>query len=273
MVKAVSHSIHAEVISNRPVSPKHFILRLDAPEIVQSVRPGQFAMIRPLPGSTDPLLGRPLAIFDADEAEGSAAFLYIPIGKGTTLLSNLRPGDKVAINGPLGKGFDLAGEEKAVGIAGGTGVAAVHFLLKKGREAGRNTALYLGARTQALLVPEDVFSFGGEYVCATDDGSCGFSGTVIDGMRQQLDAGVLGDGERYYVAGPVPMMAAAAALAEEKGLWMEVSLEARMGCGVGACRGCIVPARTPHRLYGFMHRAVCSDGPVFRPEEIDWAGL
>ena len=272
-MKAVSRALRAPVVSNRSAGPGHYLITLEAPEVAALSRPGQFCMLRPQPESTDPLLGRPLAVFDADTSRGRVSFLYLPVGRGTRLLARKKPAEEVYLNGPLGRAFTPPGKAAAVGVAGGTGVAGVRFLLATARRAGLPAFLFLGARTARLLLPPEHLSFDGECVLATDDGSLGEKGTVLDALGRRLREGTLPAGARYYVAGPLPMMRQAARLAAGRGLWMEVSLEARMGCGLGACRGCMVPARTPHRLYGFMQRAVCQDGPVFSPEEIDWERL
>ena len=272
-MKAVSRASRVRVVSNRALTEHHFLLELEAPEFAAAARPGQFALIRPDPDAGDPLLGRPLAVFDADADKGTAAFLYLPTGRGTRLLSRAAPGGEVFLNGPLGRHFDVSGDEPAIGVAGGTGVAGVHFLLKQAHSAGRRCVLHLGARTKGLLVPQEHLAEGLDVEYATDDGSCGLRGTVIDSLLRAFEDGTLDGGEKYFVAGPIPMMKAAAALAEERDLRMQVSLEARMACGVGACRGCIVPAASEHPLYGFMHRAVCTDGPVFPFREIAWEKL
>lgn len=272
-MKAVSRAMKAVVLTNRTLTDLYCLLEVTAPGIAASARPGQFALIRPVPDATDPLLGRPLAVFDTDPEQGSVSFLYMKTGRGTRLLSTLKTGEKVFVNGPLGKHFDDSGGEPVVGVAGGTGVAGVHFLLKSVNSPSRPAMLYLGARTQNLLVPKEQLADGLDFACSTDDGSCGFHGNVVDGLRQAFEQGRLSGKEKFFVAGPTPMMKAAAMLARERNLWMQVSLEARMACGVGACRGCIVPAISPHPLYGFMHRAVCTDGPVFPAEEIAWDKL
>lgn len=276
-MQQVSKALVAGVVSNAPVSERaaagYFLLRAEAAGLPELVHPGQFVLLRPAPAATDPLLGRPLAIFDADGTAQTVSFLYIPAGRGTTMLSNIEAGGEVFLNGPLGKGFQTRPDTAVVGVAGGTGVAGVHFALKSAEAAGARTLLYLGARSRRLLLPPPALACRAEYRSATEDGSLGFHGTVVDLLRRDLAVGRLSGKEQYLVAGPVPMMQAAAALAVEKRLDMQVSLEARMACGLGACRGCIVAATAPHPLYGFMHRAVCTDGPVFQYDAIDWRKL
>jgi dihydroorotate dehydrogenase electron transfer subunit len=113
---------------------------------------------------------------------------------------------------------------------------------------------------------------GLEVIDASDDGSCGFSGTSVACLADLLDGAPGGEGH-VFGAGPVPMLRGLVELARERGLDCQVSLEARMACGVGVCRGCVVNAVEPHPKTGLRRRAVCKDGPVFDADELDWERL
>jgi dihydroorotate dehydrogenase electron transfer subunit len=253
----------------------HYRLDLEAPVIAERAVPGQFVMVRPLPDTTDPLLGRPLAVLDTDVKAGTFALLFMISGRGTSILTKVKPGDEVYVNGPLGKGFSHDRFDEIAAVGGGTGVAPLYFLVKEAKAAGKKVHLVLGARSAELLPRLEILQPSETLHCATDDGSFGFKGTAVDAFRQCVEDHVLamGRGTGVFTAGPIPMMKALAAMAKKMKAPLQASLESRMGCGIGVCRGCVIPALTPHPLYGFKQRAVCYDGPVFDAAEIDWDSL
>jgi len=275
MPQSIAEARRVKVVKLTQPTRYHYRLDLEARVIAERSVPGQFVMVRPLPDATDPLLGRPLAVLDTDAKAGTFALLFMVTGRGTDILSKVKAGDEVFVNGPLGKGFDFSEFGEIAAVGGGTGVAPLYFLAKEARNAGKKVHLVLGARSAELLPrlltlqPEETLH------CATDDGSFGFKGTAVDAFRQRVEDHVLsmGKGTGIFTAGPIPMMKALAAMAKKMKAPLQASLESRMGCGIGVCRGCVIPALTPHPLYGFKQRAVCYDGPVFDAAEIDWDSL
>src|SRR5207248_2297560 len=211
----------------------------------KQIRPGQFLMLR-IPGGTDPLLGRPFALYDTvldGHGEPVAVdVVYLVVGKMTGLLAHLKPGDALEAWGPLGNGFpDLGGVEHVSLVAGGIGqtpfLAHVRDLLGirgyGGRPARRQcdrVSLYYGVRTADLAAGVDDFRTAGAAVhLASDDGSLGFHGYVTQLLEQHLGEG----GPRHLVGcGPEPMLHALADLARRRGLPCHVSLETPMACGV-----------------------------------------
>jgi dihydroorotate dehydrogenase electron transfer subunit len=270
----------ASVTRNAPLARDTFCLRLHVPELARSIRPGQFLMIR-WPGTNDPLLGRPFALYDTVlDAQGQAAALdigYLVVGKLTRLLATLGPNDMVEVWGPLGNGFpDLAGLEHVGLVAGGIGqtpfLAYTRELLgqrgyggRPARRAVQSVSLYYGVRTAQLAAGVGDFrSAGAAVYLATDDGSLGFKGFVTQLLEQQeLPQHLIG-------CGPEPMMKALAALAQRLGTPCHLSLESPMACGVGICFSCVTRVRTGE---GWDYRRICVEGPVFDAAHLAWDEL
>jgi dihydroorotate dehydrogenase electron transfer subunit len=263
------------VISNTEVSPGYFRMRFTAPPAISEARPGQFVMLR-VRDALDPLLRRPFGIFDLGSFETAytdcgtqtyAEILYRVVGKGTGMLSSLHAGDRIEILAPLGNGFTLgdpAGEKILVG--GGVGLAPLYYLAKELVKSSR-VRLYVGGRTRDdVLCITEFERLGVETYVSTDDGTLGESGLVTEVLERHVaevrDAMI-------FACGPMPMLKAVAAIASRKAISCQVSLEAYMACGMGACLGCVVPGKD-HAEDRPDYRCVCKDGPVFGFEELKW---
>ncbi|HLJ95504.1 MAG TPA: dihydroorotate dehydrogenase electron transfer subunit [Gemmataceae bacterium] len=267
----------AAIAANRRLARDTYCIRLQAPELARSIRPGQFLMLR-LPGTADPLLGRPFALYDTVlDLQGQAVavdVVYLVVGKLTAVLARLRPGDTLEAWGPLGNGFpELIGRDHVGLVAGGIGqtpfLAYVRELLGErgyGGRAARRTAqrvsLYYGVRTAELAAGIDDFRAAGAAVhLASDDGSLGFRGYVTQLLEQQEKPNhVIG-------CGPEPMMKALAGLARQWGVPCHLSLETPMACGAGICFSCVTRIRQGD---GWDYRRVCIDGPVFDATCLAW---
>jgi dihydroorotate dehydrogenase electron transfer subunit len=274
------HSLEARVAANRALGAGYWRLTLEAPEIAAEfsdgrARAGQFVNVG-FPRRTDPLLARPFAVFDARAKSGEVDVLFKRVGRGTGIMAGLAAGDSVRLVGPLGKPWraETGSTDVSILVAGGTGWAAIRMLARSLAEAGHEVCAIWG-QCDADAFPEarEVGAEGVEMVLATDDGSCGFCGTTVDCLRDLVERELAGKRAALYGAGPVPMLKALADFAAERGLPCQVSLEARMACGIGVCRACVVNAKEPHAGTGLRRRAVCRDGPVFDADEIDWEDL
>ena len=224
-----------------------FVISLRAPEIAESVRAGQFVNLGWSPG---PLLRRPFSVYRAggDEIE----VVLKAVGAGTSQLLALDMGDRVSCLGPLGRGFDLAGDAASVVlISGGLGVAPMPLAARDARASGLHVTWVHGARTAVELCAE---IDGDDVVWATDDGSRGVRGTAVSAAP---------DGGLVLACGPNRMLAAVA----KRWPNAQVAVETYMGCGTGVCLGCAVPLRR-----GGYDRA-CKEGPVYRAADIDWTAL
>lgn len=254
-------------------------------ESVSPPRPGQFYMLR-LGHGTDPLLRRPISIagmrLGHNEPGGGPmirlTFLYKVVGRGTAIMARLQPGESVDCLGPVGRGFTVPGPaapprfrapKLAVMVAGGIGVAPFPMLADALLRAGVPVRLYFGGRSEADLVELQGFlARGVEVVAATEDGSRGEQGFVTAPLSRDLP-GLSADETVVYACGPNPMMTAVIAACGARGLPLEVSLETRMGCGIGVCLGCVVPAARPGPGNTPVYNRVCTEGPVFNGEEVD----
>ena len=233
--------------------------------------PGQFVMLSPGAladvARSDPLLPRPMAVYRQDREAFEIEILFKRHGRGTALLADLLPGQRVRVVGPLGKGFSEPGAgERAVMVAGGTGVASVRELAARcAQRSGPGPRVLLGARSAVdLMGLADFEELEVSLEVATEDGSLGRRGLVTELLESELEAG---GSLRIYCCGPTPMMHRVAGIAEAAGQPCVVSLENPMACGFGVCLGCAAPLRAG----GFA--LVCRSGPVFSASDVDWKGL
>ncbi len=251
----------AQILDRQELAASIIRLTLHAPLVAAAAHPGQFVMVR-VGDSFDPLLRRPFSIHQVS-AGGDLQLLFKVVGQGTRCLARLRPGEKLDLLGPLGRGFRLQREDPVCLVGGGMGIAPLYFLGKRLLMHGRLPEfdpVLLGAASQRelALLADEFFALGYDVHTATDDGTLGHHGFVTD----LLDP-VLPRVSRVYVCGPYPMMRIVAARCLAAGVECEVSLEAHMACGLGACLGCTVRATE-----GYAH--VCLQGPVFDAGEVAW---
>lgn len=267
-------SRRATVVFREQVTPLHFRLRLRAPEIAQQARPGQFVHLR-VTEAWDPLLRRPFSVMLADPRRGEIDLLVQVVGRGSEIVAAAAPGQTFDLLGPLGRAFPLppAGSQVIV-VAGGVGVAPLIFLADALAGAPQEYEIIglFGARTESLLCCWlEMASRCTEFHAVTEDGSIGEPGLVSEALARQLSAPFPGK-RVVYACGPEAMLAAVAGLTAEQEVEAYVSMERWMGCGVGACLGCVVPAATDKTSArpGERYLRVCSDGPVFPASAIDW---
>jgi dihydroorotate dehydrogenase electron transfer subunit len=265
------------VVANRPLARDTYLVRLQCPELARLIRPGQFVMLRPV-GGTDPLLGRPFALYDTylDEQGEPVGVdvVYLVVGKMTRHMAGLRSGDTLEAWGPLGNGFPEPQGRDHVGlVAGGIGqtpfLAHLRELLGERGYGGegprrrvRRASLYYGVRSAEQAAGVDDFRQAGATVhLATDDGSLGFRGFVTELLeRQEMP-------QHLFGCGPEPMLKALARLASRHGTPCHLSLETPMACGVGICFSCVTAVRTDGE---WDYRRVCVEGPVFDAAALAW---
>jgi len=254
----------AWVVHRESVGGEYFRLRL-RPAKPFAAQPGQFAMVKVGEGM-DPLLRRPFSIHRVTGGEsGEFELLFRVVGAGTERLARVHVGDRVDVLAPLGRGFRPQGRHPLL-VGGGVGVAPLLFLAESLLQDGARPKLLLGARADRdVLCHDDFRCLAVPYALATEDGSMGEPGLVTALLDRELQAGA--EGVAVYACGPAPMLAAVARLCARAGVPCQVSLEAHMACGVGACLGCVVPGTSQPYL------RVCKEGPVFDAGEIDWGSL
>jgi dihydroorotate dehydrogenase electron transfer subunit len=243
----------------------YYLLTIGSPAVGREARPGQFVMVK-VADTPFPLLRRPLSIHDAG-ASGIELFFKVA-GLGTEVLARKKAGEGIDILGPLGKGFTASGElkgKKAFLVGGGRGIAPLYFLGRELTVLGVRATVFYGGRSLPDIPLRDKFeALGLPLVCSTDDGSFGYAGLVTGLLRQELDKA---SADFLFACGPDPMMKAVAGMTRDRGIPGEFSLESLMGCGIGACWGCV------HRIKdeaGDGWVKICEEGPVFPSERIVW---
>ena len=268
--------VDAAVISNTRLSDDYSVLTLAAPAIAVAALPGQFVMLKTSRG-LDPLLRRPFSIFELlrndDGSPRGISVLNKRIGKGTGLLYEVEPGARLDCLGPLGRPFEpVDPPAEAWMIAGGVGLGPFVTLAEVLIARGTRATLFYGARRAVDLHCADIFErLGVRLVISTEDGSRGAEGLITAPLAEALANSSSDQPLRLYVCGPTPMMRAVAALAAAHRRQCDVSLEQVMGCGLGGCYSCVVPARDPGGPP--HHTRSCIDGPVFDASRIVWEAL
>ena len=241
-----------EVIEKIEISPGLFIVKLESEKISKSAQPGQFVEVDP---GGEFFLRRPFSIMNA--YWGTIELLIKIVGDGTRSLLELKtPWDLI---GPLGNTFTVEADTTPVLAGGGVGAAPLKFFAERLYNDGRNFEFYLGARTAKEIPLEKSDKLAEIINFATDDGSEGFHGTVVQSLEDALG---FVENPFIYACGPKPMLAALREFMLENEIDGDFSLENRMACGIGVCQGCAVPVEDGFKL-------VCKDGPVFPFDYID----
>lgn len=248
-----------KVINNNQISEEYFLMKIDGGSCLDKIKPGQFLHIKVQNDeSVDPLLRRPLSIHDINYKNNSISLLYRLVGRGTRKLSKYKPEDLLNILGPLGNGFNTNFTNKNIlVIGGGMGIAPL-YLLTKSLVRNNSIMVLLGGNSSDDM---NYFNncFGNLNIklkIATMDGSLGFSGTVIDmwnNVNNEIDF--------IYSCGPKPMLKEVQKKTNRLNISGEVSLEERMGCGIGVCLSCTCSTEKGNQR-------VCQEGPVFPINEV-----
>jgi len=250
----------ARIIGNRSLGERYGLLSLRLKEMGRSFGPGQFVQME-IPGRPDLIMRRPMSPLRIVEEDGEFRMdvLYLVVGEGTRHLTGLREGGTINLLGPLGRSFaPPADHGPAFLVAGGTGLGPIYMLAQELCESHDVTFFY-GARNAAeLFCRDDIQAFRGRTVFCTDDGSFGRKGVVTEVLKRQLSR----IRPTLYACGPKGMLAAVQELSRDQDLAAQVSLEERMGCGVGACLSCAVEST------GGGYMMVCKDGPVFQAGDV-----
>lgn len=253
------------ILDHQQLNPSHFKLTLASDYISSHGSPGQFINLR-VSDDSAPLLRRPLSLHRVDPAKQTFDLLYEVIGKGTQLLTKVKVGEEISVLGPLGSGFK-ADKQIALLVAGGMGIAPLRFLAEETIKKTKAVYVFIGAKTHEQIMCEEEFrQLGCQVIVATEDGSAGSKGLItdllLDFLNSQLST-VHSPLSTIYSCGPHAMLKVVAELVQQKNIDCQVSLEAWMACGLGACKGCAVDTKKGYKM-------VCEDGPVFNAEEIKW---
>ena len=249
--------IKAAVYSQVQLAEGIFSMWLGAGEMAKAAVPGQFIAV--YPNDSARLLPRPISICETDPEKELLRIVYRVAGEGTKELSSCRAGDTLSIMGPLGNGFPLK-DKKALLIGGGIGIPP---MLELAKALSCEKTAVLGYRDSQTFLAEETGKYAGLAV-ATEDGSVGTKGTVLDAIKAQgLKADII------YACGPTPMLRALKEYAAKEGIECWISLEERMACGVGACLGCVCHSKDVDEHSNVRNKRVCKDGPVFLADEVE----
>jgi dihydroorotate dehydrogenase electron transfer subunit len=263
----------------RDLGARNYLLTLSTPEQARLVRPGQFIMLKCVEDADDnPLLRRPFTIFNIHRQSRSGKpagleLLVKDIGAGTRRLVQVKPGQMLDCLGPQGRGFQISADmrnrmEMGCLIAGGVGIAPLYLLAQSLMSQNIKPVLfYGGANIEDLVLREYFERLGMEVFYTTEDGSFGERGLITQRATEFLKMHSRKN-IRVYACGPWGMMKAVHQLSVQNNVQCEVSLEARMGCSLGACLGCVVRSRDHQGEEQYLR--VCQDGPVMNSRLIDW---
>ena len=264
------------ILSNLEIAPGYWRMRILAPGFAANAVPGQFVMLRP-EMALPTMLRRPFGIFRTGslppECAGLPAreymeILYKVVGQGTKIMSELHAGDRVELLGPLGQGFTISENACAkLLVGGGIGLVPLFLLAEALLQQGHQVRLLMGGRTRDdILAVTEFERLGVETYVSTDDGSLGEEGLVTRVLERKLAKYPCAE---VYACGPLPMLAAVEQVCSACGVPLQVSLEAHMACGVGACLGCVVKG-AGHSEQQPNYLCTCKEGPVFAAGQLDW---
>lgn len=262
----------ARVHLNRPCGDDAFVLGVTLPEEMAPLRAGRFFMLR-RKDELSPEIPRPFSVY-RQTGPRELEFLVKIHGRGTRALHQSRAGDVIVTIGPLGLGWPdwQANAGPKWFVAGGIGSApfmmGIEQAIAAGVPADQITYVY-GGRTKGFLYDLDLFTdLGVRVIAATDDGSAGFHGNVVQACEHLIESEGKPERVQVFTCGPDPMMKAVVAFADRQGFESWVSLETYMGCGVGICNGCAVGTTPEGQLADWPVAKCCTDGPVFRASDI-----
>ncbi len=253
------------VVSQKQIGAGIYDLTIQTKEIAAAAKAGQFVSV--YSNDASKLLPRPISLCGIDREAGTLRLVYRVTGEHTGTeeeeFSRLQAGDTVKIMGPLGNGFTVEKGKKAFLIGGGIGVPPMLQLAKEMKDAGENFQIVMGYRDAGTFLLDE-FKEQGESFVATEDGSVGTKGNVLDAIRENhLEADVI------YACGPTPMLRALKAYAEEQNMTCYVSMEERMACGIGACLACVCNSTEKDAHSNVKNKRICKEGPVFNAKEVE----
>lgn len=253
-----------KVLSNQALLPQYYRLEFQAGAAVQEAKSGQFLMIKAGDGS-DPLLGRPMGLNIIDKEREVFGIVYQVIGKGTQAMAKLRPGDTFSFTGPWGNGWQPSPSlKKAALIGGGAGIAPLLPLAEELFAQGCALDIYLGASHINRLFDQEKLAKLGRVMVATIDGSLGQQGMVDEFLPHDQPY------EMVFSCGPKSMLEKVAAWSEGLKIPCRISMEERMGCGIGTCMGCVCTCKDEDGSHAY--RRICREGPVFDSREVVFHG-
>lgn len=251
------------ITRNDRINDKYYRMDIECAEFASKAKIGQFLMLKTGHQDylSDPMLRRPFGV--ADVKGDVFSVVYMIVGKGTKLLTESKPGSEIEFSEPLGNGFTLYKNQKIALAAGGIGIAPLLLYSKVLKDNGCDVHLYYGGRSiEDIVLTGEFKPFLEGLTVTTDDGSSGFKGLVTEPLEKELDKY-----DRVIACGPKGMMRAVSGICKNAGKPIEVSLDERMACGLGACLGCIIYVEQNGQT---VQKRCCVEGPVFDGSIIVW---
>lgn len=246
----------AVIVRQDEIATDIYSIWFQTEKIAKAAKPGQFIAVYCKEGSR--LLPRPISICEVDKENGRVRIVYRVAGKGTEEFASYHAGAALEIMGPLGNGYTLK-DKKAFLIGGGIGIPP---MLELAKQLDCEKQIILGYRNETFLADE--LEKYGDVTIATEDGSVGTKGTVLDAIRENaLTADII------YACGPTPMLRAIKEYAAEHGIEAQISLEEKMACGIGACLACVCKSKDVDPHTHVNNKRICKDGPVFDAQEVE----
>ncbi len=253
-----------QIIENSKIATGVYDMLIEAEDIASQAKPGQFVFLY-APDEAH-LMPRPISLCKIDKDKGTLRLVYRVVGYGTDYFSKLTSDDKIRVMGPLGNGFVPEGE-KALIVGGGIGIPPMlglsEYIYNSSISENSQINVVLGYRDNELFLKEEFDEYANVHI-ATDDGSVGIKGTVIDVLKEK-DI----EFDTIYACGPTPMLRALSQYAKENGKKAYISLEEKMACGIGACLGCVCKSTEVDQHTHVHNKRVCKDGPVFLSTEVE----
>lgn len=250
-----------KLISKEKIANYIFKFSVLSEQMAKKAMPGQFLEIK-VSETLDPFLRRPISIYNVDKEKGILEFIFMVKGRGTELLAQKEPGDLIDIIGLLGgKGFEVKDYKNIAVIGGGIGIFPLHEFAKVAKETAK-VNMYIGFRNKDFVILEKEFTdVSDEFTLTTDDGSYGKSGFAINYLKDDCKNKNI---DAIYACGPLPMLKAVQEFAIENNIPCQISLEEKMGCGIGTCMGCAVKLAGQDK-----YARVCKEGPIFEANEVE----
>ncbi len=246
-----------QILRQEEIAPEIYSLWIQTDQIAEYAKAGQFVSI--YCDDKSRMLPRPISICEIDKKKGALRMVYRIAGKGTEEFSKKKAGDSLDVLGPLGNGFPLK-EKKAFLIGGGIGIPP---LLELAKQLKCEKQIVLGYRDSHTFLLEELKEQGSVYI-ATENGSLGTRGNVIDAIRaNHLEADII------YACGPTPMLRALKDFAGEQQMECWISMEEKMACGIGACLACVCRSAEVDAHTNVHNKRVCKEGPVFDAREVE----
>jgi len=259
--------ILAKLIKKEQLNNNTFKFSVYAPEITKLAKPGNFIEIRVQSNGLDPFLRRPISIYNIDTENELLEFIFQVKGIGTEILKDKKEGELIDILGPIGNGtFEFENFKNIALIGGGIGTFPLYELSKKAKQSNKNVNIYLGFRNKDFVLLEDEFEkVSDKLVITTDDGSYKQKGFAINFLEDDIKKGNI---DCIFACGPLPMLKAVQNLANKVNIPCQISLEEKMGCGLGVCLGCAVKTSSSS-IDNPQYVHVCKAGPVFNSKDVE----